>query len=136
MTAAASLPEVERPRVGFGLFGGAIAWLVHLVAASIIAEWGCISGLHRYQFLGITAIAWSLIALSVVALLVAVAATWVVYHANQRDEGVTETGDSADVYDTRGTNKFLARVGLWSSALFVFIIAVQSLPILYFLKEC
>ena len=136
MTAVANRSKVERSRVGFGLFGGAIAWLVHLVAASIIAEWGCISGLHRYQFLGITAIAWSVIAISVVALLVAAAATWIVYRASQHYDDVAETGQSAHVYDASGTDKFLARVGLWSSALFVFIIAVQSLPILYFLKEC
>ena len=136
MTAVFNRSASERPRMGFGLFGGAFAWLIHLIAASIIAEWGCNAGLHRYQFLGITAVAWGVISLSLVALLMAAAATGVVYRLNQKYHDVVETGESADVCDAQGTDKFLARVGLWSSALFVFIIAAQSIPILYFLTEC
>lgn len=136
MAATSVNPEREHPRIGFGLFGGAFAWLIHLVVASIIAEWGCISGLQRFQFLGITAIAWSVVVLSIVALVVAAVATWAVYRLNRQYHGVTEAEQTAAVYDAEGTERFLARVGLWSSALFVFIIAVQSFPILYFLSDC
>jgi predicted aspartyl protease len=136
MAAASIHPEIEHPRVGFGLFGSAFAWLVHLIAASIIAEWGCVSGLQHYQFLGITAIAWSVVVLSIVALLVASVATWAVYRLNRRYQSLSEDGQTSSVYNTGGTGRFLARVGLWSSALFVFIIAAQSFPILYFLSDC
>ncbi len=136
MTAAVTSPDNERPRAGLGLFGGALAWLIHLVAASIISEWGCVSGLHRYELLGITAIAWSVIVLSIVALAAAAAATWAVYRLNRHYHELGENQQSPDVFDVHGTDAFLARVGLWTSGLFVFIIAVQSFPILYFLTEC
>jgi hypothetical protein len=136
MAAATITPDVERPRIGFSLFGGAIVWLIHLVASSLIAEWGCVSGLHRYQFLDITAIAWSVIALSVAALLVATAATWVAFRLYRHHNNFSKDSTGDQVYDTDETAWFLVRVGLWSNALFVFIIAAQGFPILYYLSDC
>ncbi len=136
MTTATACRESVHPRLGFGLFGGAFAWLMHLVAASLIAEWGCVSGLHRYQFLGITAIAWAVIVLSVAAMLVAAAATWSVFRLHGQSHQWARDEQNSSVYDRGGTERFLTRVGLWSSVLFVFIIAAQTYPIFYFLSDC
>src|SRR5690606_28092051 len=108
----------------------------HLVAASIISEWGCVSGLRRYEFLGITAVAWSVIVLSVAALLAAAAATWAVYRLNRHYHEMQESQQSEEVFNIHETDVFLARVGLLTSGLFVLIIAAQSFPILYFLTGC
>lgn len=139
MTASVTHPGTPRSRLWFGMFGGAIPWFAHLVGASIIAEWGCLAGIDRQQFLGITAVAWGVIALSGVALAVALAAAWSAYQTWQpyRDDADGQAAeDEQTALDQRGTDAFMARTGLWTSGLFVFIILVESFPILYFLSAC
>lgn len=136
MTASVTSPSAPRSRLWFGMFGGAVPWLVHLVGASIIAEWGCFAGIARWQFLGVTAVAWSVIVLSVVTLLIAMAATWLAYRTNRHYHEFATDEREEIVDDQLGTDAFMARTGLWTSGLFVFIILVESFPILYFLTDC
>jgi heme/copper-type cytochrome/quinol oxidase subunit 2 len=133
-TATVTTPGVSRSRLWFGLLGGAIAWFVHLFGASIISEWGCLSGLHQHELAGVNAVAWTLIALSAIMTIVAVAAAISAFQVNRQYNHAAEGG--ADESDEHGTEVYMARVGVWSSALFVFIILAESLPILYFLAEC
>jgi hypothetical protein len=136
MTASITSPSVPRPRLWFGLFGGALAWLVHLVGASIAAEWGCVAGLDRWQLLGVSAVAWLVIAISVLTLLAAAGATWSAYHVNRHYHDAAGHQRDTDAFDEHGTDVYMARTGLWTSGLFVFIIAAESIPVLYFLTEC
>lgn len=137
MTTSVTSPGVSRSRLWFGLLGGAISWLLHLIGASIISEWGCLAGLNRYELLGITAVAWMLIAISVVMTLVAVFATWFAYRVDRhyREIDSQHRGSEHDA-EGHGTDIYIARVALWSSALFVFIILSQCVPIFYYLTQC
>lgn len=139
MTASVTHPGTPRSRLWFGMFGGALPWLVHLVGASIIAEWGCLAGIDRQQLMGITAVAWGVIALSGATLAVALVATWSAYQTWQhyRGDAAGQTAENEPTaLDVRGTDAFMARTGLWTSGLFVFIILVESFPIFYFLSNC
>jgi hypothetical protein len=136
MTISVTIPSVRRSRLWFGLIGGAMAWLLHLIAASIIAEWGCVSGLYQRELWGMTAVTWLLVIVSVLMSLLAVAATWSAYWVDRvyREAEASERPDSTA--ETHATDVYMARVGLWSSALFVFIIIAQCVPIFFFLREC
>jgi hypothetical protein len=133
-TQAVTTPGVSRSRLWFGLLGGAIAWFVHLVGASIISEWGCLSGLHQNELAGITVVAWMLIGLSVIMAIIAVVAASSAFQVNRHYNQAA--GGDAHESDEHGTDVYMARVGVWSSGLFVLIILAESLPILYFLTEC
>ena len=134
MTALATESAIPRPRLSFGLFAGAIAWLVHLVGAAVVAEWGCFAGLDRWRFGGVSAIAWTVIAITAATLLLAVAATWSAYRAERRYSGTAT--DSPDGDEKRGNDAFMAKVGFWADMVFALIILAQSVPILFFLTGC
>jgi hypothetical protein len=122
---------VSRPLLWYGLLGGALAWLVHLLAAYLIAEFGCLTALRDMHFLGVTAVAWLAIAVSVVTFAVAVGATvaaWMV--ERQLPPGRREE------LDPRGTELQVGWLAMLMSGLFAFIILVESVPIVYFLREC
>ena len=128
----ATLPAPVRSRgLWFGMLGGAIAWLFHLIGAAILAEWGCMSGWGRMHWGGISAVAWAISLLSLVMLLIASAATWVAYRHYQRLRRECHAKSRQD--DSRS---FLAEAGWKSSAIFTGIVLAESVPILFFLSEC
>ncbi len=131
MTGRSTTAAAGPGRLSFGLFGPAIAWLVHLVAVAMIAEWGCISGIHESEFLGVTAVAWGVVSVTIVTALVAVAGTWVAFHAYRQQRG----SDAERSRDER-TDLFMSKAGLLAGTLFVLIILVESIPVLYFLAGC
>lgn len=116
----------------FGVLGGAIAWLVHLMLSYGIAEFGCVSQFHELRFLGFTAVAWLEVGVSLLTLAVAIAATLIArrntsYFSGEVEAARVESGDP---------RVFMARSGMLSSGIFAFIIAVQALPILFYLRDC
>ena len=123
--------DMLRARLALGLFTPAIAWLVHLVGASLISEWGCLSGFHQSAWLGISAVIWGLLVITVFALFVAGIATWSVWQVDryhQNDSSIDSVDDELNV--------FLAETGKISGLLFVTIILAESIPILFFLSGC
>jgi hypothetical protein len=131
MNAVPSSPAVSRRSLWFGSLGGAFAWLVHLLASWSISEFGCFAGLHRTTLLGLTIVAWALIALSAAMLSASLAATWVAYRSDCRIRRHGFRTNTAD--ETAG---FLARAGLVASGLFALIIAAQTIPIFFYLRSC
>ena len=131
-------PIADRARAGpvgptrlwFGLLGGAMAWLAHLMIAYTVAEFGCVASLGRYIVLGISVVAWMVLALSTVTLAVAVVATVVAYRSQQR---LTALPEQEWISEGAG---YAARAGWITSGLFALTIAVETLPILYYLREC
>jgi len=115
-----------------GLMGGAIAWVLHLLLAYGIAEFGCASTVGQTQWLGFSAVAW-LEAIASVAMLVAAILSSVIAKRNQIAFSQAETANRLEPQDPR---LFMARSGVLTSRLFVFIIAVQSLPLMFYLREC
>ena len=118
-----SMRGSTRGRQWFAFFGGAVAWLVHLLGIYLISEFGCVSDLGARQWWGISVVAWALIGASVALLAIAVAATIVGY------------------WDARGDphqshEQWLSHAGWIFSLLFAAIIAVEAIPALFYLREC
>jgi hypothetical protein len=130
-TSATDGYEVDTRTLTFGLLGGAVAWLGHLLAAYLIAEFGCLSQLKDTMFMGLTAVAWLILAVSVVTLLAAAAATVVAWMAWRRLKAYPH-----ETTDPRGAVAHFAYAGMIMSGLFTFVIAVESIPIFWFLREC
>lgn len=116
----------------FGVLGSAVAWLAHLLLSYGIAEFGCVSPFREVRLAGLSGVAWLEIGASAVTLVVAVVATWVAQRSRRRLVG---DGD-AEVYESVDGRIFMARTGVITGRLFVFIILVQTLPILYYLRGC
>jgi K+-transporting ATPase A subunit len=129
------VPHNSRRRIllWFGFLGGAIAWSIHLVAAALIAEWGCFSGLQQTSYGGITLVAWILILLSGAMFLIALFATLSACAVRKR---LPAAGDDSALPPHDEMDQFLARFGVAASGVFTFIILAESLPILYFLTDC
>jgi hypothetical protein len=121
---------VGRGRLWFGLLGGPVAWTAHLMLAYAIAEFGCVSPFGHRELLGLTAVTWGLLGVSAVTLAVAVAATRVARRA--RESAPEPGGPHADGPPTG----YLAASGLYLSGFSAFVILVQSVPILYYLRDC
>jgi hypothetical protein len=113
----------------FGLLGGALSWLVHLLAAYAAAEFGCVGGLGEHQRLGISLVAWLVLAATGATLLAALAAALVAYRSYRR------LPDAPDDTAT-GAERLTAWAGVLTSGLFALVIAFESIPILYFLRGC
>ncbi len=115
----------------YGLLAGGMAWLVHLILAWVIAEFGCVSRFHELRFAGLTAVAWSGLAMSVALLVVAASALWIARNNELRlHHSVTEPTLDRD------SRLFMARSGVMASATFIIIIAVQTIPFLFYLGGC
>jgi hypothetical protein len=122
-----------RPALWFGLIGGGVAWLGHLLSAYLIAEFGCISGLGERHALGLSVVAWLILVASVVALLVAGTAAFVAYRSRER---LARESQATDIEPGTNPEYDMARTGWTTSALFVLIITVETIPIFFYLRNC
>ena len=116
----------------FGVLGGAIAWLLHLLLSYGVSEFGCVSAFAETRLLGFSGVAWLEAGVSLLALILASGASLIAqrngrYFSGEVDAARLESGDP---------RVFMARSGVLASRLFVFIILVQTLPILFYLREC
>ena len=125
--------EVSEPAVWrrwFAFLGGGVAWTFHLLAIYAVGEFGCVSGLGRNLYRGISAVAWLLIIVSVVSLVPAIAATVTGYRDARRDArtgAVSPPGEG---------HRYLSRYGWPLNAVFSTIIFVESLPVIAYLDGC
>lgn len=134
MTDSTTTPIPSRLALWFSMLGGAVAWGLHLISASLISEWGCFSGLHEFEYGGVTLVAWLLVIVSLLATLLAAWATWVAWRLQTSMTGLPAS--TFDIDAPRETDAFLARTGTATSGLFLFIILAESLPILFYLSDC
>jgi hypothetical protein len=122
-------PPVGKATLWFGLLGGGVAWLAHLLLSYLIAEFGCMSGWGKETWLGVTTLAWLLLAVSFLTLLGAGLAVYVAFRSKQR------LGRS-DPSEEPASAEYMARAGYITSGVFLFIILVESVPIFFFLQSC
>jgi hypothetical protein len=113
----------------FGLLGGAFAWLLHLVTAWALAEFGCVGGLGQTSWFGISAVAWWAIVLTVVTELIALAAFAVAWFVRPSSANCDE---EAAFESRRGA----ARAGILTSGLFALAIVFESIPLVYYVQGC
>lgn len=125
--------ELARPptwRRWFAFLAAGVAWTGHLLSIYAIGEFGCVSGLDRHTYWSVSAVAWLIIAATVLCLLPAVAATVIAYRDKRRDDelkvppGQDEGGE------------YLTRFGFILSGLFTLIIVVETLPVFAYLDGC
>lgn len=124
-------PPVSRLALRFAMLGGGIAWLSHLILAYVIAEFGCVGGWGEVHVAGLPVVTWLLLAMTVLTLGLAVAATAVAWRSRRRL--LRLRGERTE---SREAEDFSSRFGLITDAFFVVIIAVQSVPIFYFWSTC
>ena len=123
---------VTRLSLWFGVLGGAIAWLLHLLLAYGIAEFGCVSGVGDTHFLGFSGVAVLELIVTCITLAVAISASLIA----QRNLHRLVDHDLTTEQETHDPRALMARSGVLASRLFVFIIAVQSIPIFFYLRKC
>jgi hypothetical protein len=120
----------------FAFFAGGIAWTLHLIISYLIAEFGCLSDAGQHRILGITVLAWSLFILSAAMLTLAAAGALVGWRAKRRFEALKAPSPSAVEQDAIDTEVHFARSGAIMSAIFLLVIACQTIPIFYYLQGC
>lgn len=109
----------------FGLLGGALAWMAHLLLAWYLAEAGCVAPFLTGYVLGLPALSLVLGAATVAAAAVAVLALLTARRNGRRlADGEPEA--------LRGAGRYMARAGLLLSSIFLFIILFESIPLFFF----
>src|SRR3954453_20647451 len=122
----------SEPVLWFGLLGGAIAWVLHLMSIYAISEWGCLSPGLRRLFLGAMGTTWLLIGVTLALAALAGAAAWLAHRSEQAARSRPEAGDREEAASSRMPVAHLARV---TSSLFALIIVVESVPTFFFLQN-
>lgn len=131
MRAITSPANVSRAGLWFGLFGGGIAWTFHLLSAYAAAEFGCVGGLGEHRYWNVSFVAWMELALTALAVLVAAVATVVAYRMLRRLQSSTHEATAEG-----DAERYTARAGLLTSGIFTFVILFESIPILFYLRNC
>lgn len=121
MTRTADAPAASRAALWFAGLGGALAWTLHLLGSWLVAEFGCL----WLRFHGGTPPITLLVLVAVVSLAIAVAAALAGFRSLQR------LGDGGPENEV-----FMARTGMVASGTFAFVIAVQAVPIFFFVGTC
>jgi hypothetical protein len=116
--------EPARWRLGFAYLGGALAWAFHILAIWALAEGRCIDPAPEPRALGVAATAWLVLGVSVVAATTALAA---LRAARRERRALPREADP---------RAHLARAGLLMNAVFLWIIALQTVPVFFFLARC
>ncbi|MDO3376741.1 hypothetical protein [Geoalkalibacter halelectricus] len=114
----------------FALLGGGFAWTYHLISIYAVGEFGCVSGLDRLTFAGISAVAWLILIFSALSFTVALAAALIGYRDKQWDARQQSPGREEE------GGRFLSQFGFLLSSLFALIIFVETLPVFAYLGGC
>jgi hypothetical protein len=119
-------PHPDRWTLRFVLLGGAVAWTLHLLGCYVFAEFGVLSGLVDVRRAGLDAVSWLLFGWSAAMLALAAVAA--------RAASRLRVGAAAPDSEARKTLEFCARFGRASNLAFLAIIAVQTVPIFFYLR--
>lgn len=112
----------------YGLLGGPVIYSLHFLAVYWIAEAACQANLLRYRVLGLEAISFWVLLLTVVAAALTAYGALLAYHNGRR------TRDN-EAQNLPSYPPFMAFVGLWLSAGFTMVILLTGLPA-FFLVLC
>lgn len=110
--------KVSGLKLSIWAFLGGIAWMVHFLLIYALAEFGC-------EINAEAMVRWSIILLTILLFLAGILA---IYKCFKLKSSINN-----EIYPS---GYFLVNFGIFSNALFSFIIAYQSIPIFYFRGEC
>ncbi len=114
----------------FSFLGGGLAWTFHLLAIYVIGEFGCVSGFDQIHYAGLSAVAWMLLIVSVMAVAPAMLATYMGYVDTRHDARQAEQSPYGE------GDRYLSKFGWPLNAIFTLIIIVESLPVFAYLDGC
>lgn len=129
---ASDLP-VSESRLWFGLLGSPIAWLIHLVVVYTLAEVTCVADSFNFTVLGLDGGVSLILIVTLLTLVLAVAAGVVAYGSDRRLRRQEREHES---FNDRGVSGQMARWGMHLTVLFVFIIGVETIPVFFYLQPC
>lgn len=116
----------------FGLLGGPIIYSVHFLTVYLLAEAACMADLLRYRLLGLEAISFWVVVLTLVAAALTGYGTWLAYHTwRATRDPVGHVVEQGGGQEQRSYQPFMAFIGLWLSGLFTVIILLTGLPALF-----
>jgi hypothetical protein len=114
----------------FHFLGGAILWSAHFLISYGWVEFACRTGLLVLDstFLGLSALSWSVLSLTLIAALAALYVGWSAYREWDRLRNTREMNE----LDMRSveSHRFMAFSGIFLSALFSLVILLTGLPAL------
>jgi hypothetical protein len=90
-----------------------------------------VGGLGEHRFWNVSFVAWLELALTAFAGLVAAVATVVAYCMLRRLQSSAHEATAG-----RDAERYTARAGLLTSGIFTFVILFESIPILFYLRNC
>lgn len=108
----------------FGLMGGPVVYTLYFLAVYFLGEAACIADLLRYRVLGLEAISFWVLLLTVAAAVMIGYGAWLAYGNWQQTQA--RTPDVGASYAA-----FMAFVGLWLSGLFTVLTVATGLPALF-----
>lgn len=129
---ASNVPISEKA-LWFGFLGSPIAWLLHLVIAYTLAEVVCVADFPAFEVLDLHGGVVLILAVSLLTLLLAVAAGAVAFVSMRKMERHVR---KQEVSAERGVGGQMARWGVHLAVLFVFIIGVETIPVFFYLQPC
>lgn len=129
----ASESPVSEGRLWFGVLGSPIAWFFHLVVAYTLAEVACVAGFPGFDVLGLHGGVSLILGVTLLALAVTGTAGLVAYGSNRQLDRHSEKKEAPV---DRGVAEQMAQWGVHLSVLFIFIIAVETIPVFFYLQPC
>jgi hypothetical protein len=106
------------------LWGGGVAWLLHLAAAWILSEFGCLGRLAQPGPRDISWVAWSILGVTVLCLALGAFSVWTSYLCAREPAAIPQT------------TRLVSRYGLAANPIFMLIITTQAIPVFYYLRDC
>lgn len=129
---AASNTRVPETLLWFGLLGSPIAWFLHLALVYTVSEMACVAGFPGFTVFGLHGGVSLILGLTALTMALAAAAGFVAYsHERQLGAGTEQKPPT-----NRGVDADVLRWGRQLSAVFVFIIAVETVPVFFYLQPC
>jgi hypothetical protein len=118
-------------RLWFGLLGGALAWATHFLVSYILVSVACVSNYFAWQIAGLNGLLLVLLLATIIAATVTTVALVTAYRSWQR------TGEGAEPSDEgpRGRDAYMSVAGVILNSLFLFLIALETVP-LFVLRAC
>lgn len=134
MTSAASPSKEQQSHPSaalqwFVLTGGGVAWFGRFLVVWGIAEFGCVTG--SIEVAGIDNPVVLLTLVSIPFLLMGITAAVLGWTGLKS----LPPPDAADPQASTSA-RFMLKTGLWTSALFVFIMLVEAVPVFLFMSDC
>ena len=110
------------------LLAGPLIWSVYHIVGYLLVEVACRTGILAGRILGLSALWWILIVLTVAALLATLYAGFLAYRNWQDTRTISTEVEEADL--VKGRTRFLALSGLLLNSLFAVIILLDGIPAL------